>query len=189
MATHPLQAAIEDLRTGLDVTWDADDGMPDDYVMSLPTGRFVMAAHSFDPEVLCWLTYFAARRALSCWEESCSERRPRRIVEQIGGFLCRGEAVDWGDAARATPSPHNDCLHSETQSASDAVAECARYIVEREPRNAVYCISAANVAYDHVLTGDAFRPWLVKLAIPIALNKREMTWAEQEALRQARRPY
>jgi hypothetical protein len=80
-------------------------------------------------------------------------------------------------------------VYSETQSASDAVAECARYVVGRAPRNAVYCISAADVAYNHVLTGDAFRFWLVKVAIPIALNKREMTWAEQDAMRQARRSY
>jgi hypothetical protein len=80
-------------------------------------------------------------------------------------------------------------LYSETQSAADAVAECARYIRGREPRKAIYCISAADVAYNHVLAGDQFRRWLVDVAIPVALNKREMTDVERESMRQVRRSY
>jgi hypothetical protein len=189
MTAHPLMGAIEELRNHLEETWDADDSMADEYVMSLPIGQFVQAAHSFDPEVLCWLTYFVARRGLARWEESCRDPRPREIVDRLGRFLRDGAAVNWDDAVRATPTPHRDCLYSETQSASDAVAECGRYIVRREPRHAVYCISAADVAYNYVPAGDQFRRWLVELAIPVALNKREMTEVEREAERRVRRSY
>ena len=183
MGTHPLAQAIEELRAGRDAVWDADDSMDDVYVMSLPIGSFILAAHAFDSGVVCWLTYFVARRALPCWEVSCAEARPRRIVEALGGHLHNGADVDWADAERATPSPFRDCRYSDTQSASNAVAEAARYIHGRDPLHAVYCVSAADVAYDHVLTEDRFREWPVGVAIPVALERREMNPEEREAMR------
>jgi hypothetical protein len=136
---------------------------------------------------VCWLTYFVARRALACWEVSCANPRPRRIVESLGRHLGQGADVDWADAIRATRSPFHDCRYSDTQSASDAVAEAARYIRQRDPRHAIYCISAADIAYDHVLVEDCFRQWLLDVAIPSALEKREMTPEEQEAIRHRRK--
>jgi hypothetical protein len=183
MTGDPLNAAREELRAGVGEWWDADDSMADDYVRSLPQGRFVVAVHAFDPSILCWLTYFTARRALPCWELTCSDDRPRVIVDALGRHLREGVDLKWGDGKRATRSPHRDCLYSETQSASDAVAEAARYIHDRNPLNAIYCISGADTAYHHVLVNDCFRQWLIDVAIPVAVEKREMTPAEQEALR------
>lgn len=183
MRTHPLVGAIEELRAGLSEWWDADDGMSDDYVMALPPGRFVMTAYAHDPAILRWLVYFVARRALSCWELSCDDGRPRRLVEELGDFLREGVPVDWVGACRATPSPFSDCRYSDTQGASDAVAEAARYIHTGDPLRAIYCLSAGDCAYGHVLTEDSYREWLVEVAIPVALEKREMTPSEQEAMR------
>lgn len=154
--------------------WDADEGMDDAYVASLPEGRFIMAAHAFDQDAVCWLTYFVARRALACWD---------RLVEELGRHLRDGAGVDWADAIAATASPFRDCRYSDRQSASNAVAEAARYIHGRDPRHAIYCISAADTAYDHVLGEDRFRQWLMDVAIPAALQKREMTPGEEEAMR------
>ncbi len=183
MAAHPLDHAVQELRAGLDECWDADDGMDDSHVMSLPVGRFVMAAYAFDPAAVCWLTYFVARRALACWELSCADERPRCIVDALGRHLRNGASVDWADAIVPTPSPYDDCLYSHTQTASDAAADAAHYIHHRNPIRAIYCISAADIAYDHVLTKDRFRLWLIEVAIPVAHAKREMTRKEQDAMR------
>src|SRR5687767_7411221 len=122
VTSHPLTHAIDELRAGLGEWWDADEAMDDAHVASLPEGRFVAAAHALDPGVVCWLTYFVARRALACWELSCAEPRPRLIVDALGRHLREGARVEWVDAVRATPSPFNDCRYSDTQSASNAVA-------------------------------------------------------------------
>jgi hypothetical protein len=183
VTSHPLTLDMQDLRAGLGEVWDADDAMDDAYVASLPEGQFVMAAHAFDPTVVCWLTYFVARRALPCWELGSDDPRPRGIVEALGQHLGQGVAVEWSDAVRAAKSPFDDCRYTASQSASDAVAEAARYIRQRDPLHAIYCISAGDTAYDHELVEDRFRDWLMEVAIPAALEKREMTAAEQEALR------
>ncbi len=33
-------------------TWDADDGMEDEYVLSLPQGKFVSTVYELDPEMV-----------------------------------------------------------------------------------------------------------------------------------------
>jgi hypothetical protein len=97
--------------------------------------------------------------------------------------LSEGIEVDWNEATRSVPSPYTDCRYSDTQSASDAVADCARYIQTKNALYAIYCISDADIAYDHVLVEDNFRQWLIEVAIPVAIQKREMNQQEQEALR------
>jgi hypothetical protein len=183
MPPHPLDHAIEVFREGIDDEWDSDYTIEGEIARARPPARFVQAAHAIDPEALRWLVYFSARRALSCWELSCEETRPRRIVEALGRHLREGAQVDWSDAIRAERSPFNDCRYSDTQSAANAVAEAARFLHLRNPGHVDYCISFADVAYDHVLVEDRFREWLIDVAIPVALQKREMTPEEQEALR------
>lgn len=146
-------------------------------------GRMVLHLHSKDPGIVEWLIYFVARRALSCWELSCDDSRPRVLLDAIQGYLMHRSSVDWSDAVIATPSPYQDCRYSDTQSASDAVAECARYIAERNPLDAVSCISSADVAYDHVLTDHWFRAWFIEYAVPIAWQQRDMSPEEREAMR------
>jgi hypothetical protein len=180
----PLNVAIQIFAKELDEWWDAEEGMADDYIFSLPPGRFVLAIHAHDPEILDWLVYFVARRALPCWEISCDNPQPRKNVEAMGDFLCKDHWPNWLECIGRIPSPHYDCLYSETQSAADAVVACARYLESHQPRFAVYCISGASCAYDHILIEDRFREWLLEVAIPVALEKREMTRHEQEALRQ-----
>nr|WP_309695357.1 hypothetical protein [Armatimonas sp.] len=181
---HALVTAVQVFTQELDAWWDAEEGMCDNDIFSVPPGRLVLAIHAHDPDILDWLVYFVARRALPCWEISCTSSQPRRIVEAMKAFLCENQWPNWLECTQRIPSPHYDCLYSETQSAADAVVDGARYLESREPRLAVCCISAAACAYDHVLLGDNFREWLLEVAIPVALEKREMTSNEQEALRQ-----
>lgn len=178
-----IQPLVSAVSADLDSNWDFDRSMELERARALSYGRLLFAIHESDQKVLDWLTYFVARRALSCWEHSCEGTRPRRVVGQIGRHLADGSLVDWRDAARATPSPYGDCRFSDTQCASDAVAECARYISKRDPIDSVCCVSSADVAYAHVLTDHRFREWLVEVALPIAWEKREMIVAEREALR------
>jgi hypothetical protein len=175
---------IEELRREIKGWWDADDSMANDYVLALPQGKLVQAIYDVDPAILFWLTFFVARRTLPCWEISCNDPTPRENVEAIGRYLREGAVLDWADVSKAVSSPYNDCRFSETQSAADAVANCAHYIQTQDPVYAIYCISNGDIAYDHVLVDDRFREWLIDIAIPVALKKREMTVEEQEAMRQ-----
>lgn len=178
-----IQPFVSAVLADIEGNWDFDDSMAVGHVQVLSYGRLLVAIHKFDRRALEWLTYFVARRGLSCWELSCRDTRPRRIVEQLGKYLLDGGPIEWSDVVRATPSPFNDCRFSDTQSASEAVAECARYISGHNPINSVYCVSSADVAYDHVLTDHRFREWFIRMAVPVALEKREMDEAEREALR------
>jgi hypothetical protein len=180
---HSLDAAVHAFAQELDAWWDAEEGMADDEIFAVPPGRLALAIHHHDPEILDWLVYFVARRALPCWELSCTSSQPRKIVDAIARFLCENHWPDWVECTQKISSPHYDCLRSETQSAADAVVYAARYLESREPRFAVCCISAASCAYDHILLEDRFREWFLGVALPVAYEKREMTKSEQEALR------
>ena len=180
-----IMSLSQPLRQGIDHQWGGDDSMEPEYVLSLPPGRFVTNLHAHDPEVLGWLVYFVARRTLPCWELSCDVSRPRDIVDSLGRHLRDGEPIDWTDAETATPSPYDDCRFSDTQSASDAVADAAHYVHHKDPLSAIYCISSADLAYAHVLTEDQFRRWLIEIAVPAAFDKREMELHQLQALRQS----
>ncbi len=173
------------LREGISDIWDAEDWMGEEYVFDLPPGKFVAAIHKTDPDVLSWLVFFVARRALPCWDYCFDDDRARQRVLALGKFLLFGEVPDWADIETAIKSPFLDCRQSDTQSASNSAAEAARYVHRQDPAQALYCISSADCAYDHVLTEDCFREWLVEVATPIAFEKREMTADEMECMRRS----
>lgn len=153
--------------------------------MARPPGRFVQGVYGIDPEILDWLVFFVARRVLACWEINTDEPRPRQVVNALGRYRVRGEAIDWPRMLHPTPSPFDDCRYTDTQTASNAIGAAARFMYRREPVQAVYCIASASVAYQHVLIEDRYRDWLVEVAIPVAYARREMTVEEIEALRAA----
>ena len=178
-----LAAAV---RPELDGVWDFDESMDPLRAQDLGYGRLLFAIHDHDPGMLDWLTFFVACRGLTVWEGSCHSLRPRLILEEWRGHLALGRDVDWDEATRATPSPHEDCSYTDTQSASDAVAECARYLSGRDPLQAICCVSSVDCAYDHVLTDHRFREWFLDVALAVALEKRDMTKEERKAYRPAR---
>jgi len=91
--------------------------------------------------------------------------------------------VDLDEACKLIRSPHKDCLYSETQTAADSVFHAARYLRNGGLFDAIYSISGADIAYDHAMTKDGFRPWLTKIAIPVARVHREMILEERLAYR------
>ena len=177
---HAESQAI--LRDSVSEIWDADDGMPLEHVLGSPLGQATRLIHEDDRTTLKWVCYFVARRALACWDLSCEDSRPRNMVRVIGRHLADPD-VSLDDLCELIRSPHSDCRYSDTQGAADSVAHAARYLRGESLPDAIYCISGADLAYDHVLTEDGFREWLIEVAIPVASEHREMTFDERFAKR------
>lgn len=178
-----FRLSYDALNEGIDDNWDSDDAMPEEHVLSLPVGKFVMDTFAIDPEVLSWLVFFVARRALPCWETPNDHGIARKRIVDLGRFLLFGVEPDWSQLEMAVTHPYGDNRFSETQSAADSAAEAARYIHKKDPMQAIYSISSADLAYDHIRTQDLFRVWFVQVAVPVAFEKREMTPEEMELLR------
>jgi hypothetical protein len=183
MAEESITIGIAELRGSMEACWDAHPENRPEFVRASPVVRFAAALHRHDSGALRWLTYYVARRALPCWDIFCEGKRPRQVTDAIGEHLSRGTAVEWKEATTPTPSEVWDCRYVDAQNASDAVAHCAAYLHTGDPLHAGFCLSAADVAYDHALSDHRFREWLVEVAIPVALEHREMSADEMEALR------
>lgn len=182
--TPILEAARRRLHERANENWDSDEDMPAGTVSKRPIAEYAQILHAQNPRALQWLTYACARRVLPCWEVNSRSHRPRILVEQVAAFLNGSHAaLDWQTATTPTPSPHADCRFSEMAAASGAVANCAKYLHTSEPAFAVYCISDADLAYDHVLVDHDFRRWLIEVAIPAVHEGRDLTPSEHEALR------
>ena len=102
------------------------------------------------------------------------------MVRIIGQHLA-GRIVSLDEPCTLIDSPHDDCLYSDTQGAADSIAHAARYAREETLPDSIYCMSSADLAYNHVLTEDGFREWLIEMAIPTGGEHREMTFDERSA--------
>jgi hypothetical protein len=181
-----VRLAIVALKDKEGKIWDADDSMDDNYVASSPLGQFCTAIHSLDPEILQWITYFCAKRSLSCWEVYRSGKEPREYVNQIGEYLKTKKDANWAKLKKPIKSPYGDCRYSVMASVAESISNSAKYIHEHNLLSAIYSISGADVAYDHVLTKDNFRKWLMDFATRVASEKREMNESEVDALRSSK---
>jgi hypothetical protein len=94
-----LEAAIEQCRSRIDEHWGDVDSDDDEAVKaSSPLWRLVESLGSSGPADvarlrLARLAYFAALRALSCWEVYCDGDVPRRALEAVGRWI-GGEEPD-----------------------------------------------------------------------------------------------
>jgi len=186
------RAPIEILVAAIDDLWDIDDAMADSYIWSSPLGRFAARLSDSGGNVtsMRWLALFVARRALPCWELYCDSTLPLDVVaiaEQ-----CVGDASHTSTLAPflepARPAfrgvPIVDCRQCDTMCAADAVAHMARHLLTGDPRDLAFCISAADMAFDQSpLRADDFRRWLIEVAVPVALEARELTPEERERFR------
>lgn len=178
-----IQELLQQTRGELTRNWDIDEGMPTAIMEELAYSRLLWALHAEDTDALAWLTFFIARRGYSCWVANTDDPRVGRQLEMLSDYVLYGTNPDWQKLQNHVPSPYNDCRYSDTQSASDSVAYAAKYIHQRSPELAVYCASSADVAYDHILVDHQFRLWFLDIALPVALEKREMSASEREAYR------
>jgi hypothetical protein len=165
------------------------------YVRASPLGCLVQAFESLPKPAtgpLAWLTLFVARRALPCWELYCDGSGPLDAVWAAQQWLATGaRPVNIAQLARVTqPSYHGirirDCRACDTGAAAESAAQLTRFLDTQDPFNAIYCVSAADAAFDQspLVEKDHFREWLLDFAIPIAVKDHEMTQQEQNALRE-----
>lgn len=77
--------------------------------------------------------------------------------------------------------PIIDCRSSDTLAASKAVAHATRYVTYRSEKDAAFAISDAFTAFDVSPVGliHNFEKWLFDVALPGALERRELTSDEQ----------
>lgn len=162
----------ENLRKELNSNWDADEDMESDYVRKSPLGIFAIELHRINPVILERLTFFSALKALPCWELSCDGKELKQVLKKINSYISNNlTKEELKDVSTPIQSPMNDCRYSDTQGTADAAGFCAKYIITQEPLFAIYSISGADFAYDHVYTNDNYREWLIDVALPIALKK------------------
>lgn len=178
-----LDALIGETVTELDDNWDIDEDMPASRMHELAYSRLLLAMYDEGREVLSWLTFFVARRAVSCWEANTDDPRLPARLKMLSDFYLEGHQPNWALLRQPVPSPFRDCRYSDTQSAADSVAWAAAYAYENVPSAAVYCVSSADVAYDHVLTDHEFRRWFLEVALPASFKKTDLSLAEQHAYR------
>jgi hypothetical protein len=182
----------EILAHSLEEFWDIEDSMSSTDLWASPLGKFVAAfnVHSSGPDSLRLLALFAARRALACWKLYCDGTFPLDGVVAAERSLADG-SID--AVARfqqpALPSfrgtPIRDCRECDTSSSASAVSHMARLFCNGEPRELALCLSAADTAFDQSPLGgrDQFRRWLLEVAVPAAMERRELTSEEMSRFR------
>lgn len=138
MSKEQIAKALDELRQrGF---WDEELIYASDEALPLsPLGQFIITLHEFEPEALCWLTFFAAQRAVPGSPESIINQwfRPRlglasrylkdsaksapmpegvrraiklrQTLKQINQHLCEGTNINWAEATIIIPAPTNDC--------------------------------------------------------------------------------
>jgi hypothetical protein len=192
-----IRAAIAECRLRIDEYW-GDPGTDDDPAdPSCPLWRLVNALGTSGRDDqgrhrLARLAFFAARRALACWEFHCDGDGPQRAVEAVGRYLAGDRSVGpWNELCRpAAPSYRRelifDCRFSDTSVAAAAAAHAAQYVAAGVIEDAYRGVANADLAYDEspLAEVDHFREWLLEFAVPIAYEERDMTPAEREALRE-----
>lgn len=192
-----LSTVCEELLTqSRKYAWDAGEGMNEEYVRNSPLGRLIGAfgdcTQPLPKQRLSWLVFFTARRALPCWDAYCDTTEPHIALAVMEKFLLHGVTPpSWIPYTTETfPSYKgvdiNDCRWCDTSCASGAVAEAAKFIETGNDLYAMYAVSGADMAFDQSPLGrfDNFRQWLLKVAVPVAYEAREMTFEEQNLYRE-----
>jgi hypothetical protein len=173
--TEALHRIQDKLKKEIDSNWDADDCMDLEHVRNSPLGEFAIELHDLKPIILERLTFFSALKALPCWELSCDGEKLRNVLRNIKNVI-EGNVPRTSLANFTEPiqSPMKDCRYSDTQSTADAAGFCAKYIMTQDPVYAIYSLSGADIAYDHVYTEDNFRDWLIEIAFKVAVDNCEI---------------
>lgn len=140
---------------------------------------------------LTWLAFFAARRSLPCWDLYSDGDQPHQTLEVVKRWLVRGEQPErWELFTRAVQPTYRgrqiiDCTYSDTRAVAVAVAALARFCQYGDPGKAEEALESAADAFcsSPLGDGDDFHQWLVTIALPAALQSRELSDEEQQVLR------
>jgi len=140
---------------------------------------------------LAWLSMFAARRALPCWELYCDGEQPIRTVAALESWLVAGKLPRSWAAFTEPALPRflglriDDCRECDTAAAADSAAWAARFASSGDLTYAVGALVQADGAFDESPLGrrEQFRRWLVEVAVPAAWDCRELSRDERKAFR------
>jgi hypothetical protein len=140
---------------------------------------------------LAWLSMFAARRALPCWELYCDGEQPIRTVAALESWLVAGELPFSWDAFTQPALPRflglriDDCRECDTAASADSAAWAPQFASSGDVTYAVGAVVQADGAFEHSPLGrrEQFRRWLVEVAVPAAWDCRELSPDERRAFR------
>lgn len=186
-----MDEPITILERAKDDLWGVDESEPPARTWASPLGQFVSSfvAHT-GARGMHRLALFVARRALPCWELYCDGTQPIDTVNAAEHWLqASSSALARRFSTPAVPSfrgiPIRDCRECDTALAAAAAAHLARLIGTNDPLQLVLCIDAADGAFNEspLHRHDAFRRWLIEVAVPTALEGRQLTSEERERFR------
>jgi hypothetical protein len=185
--------ACDDLRGR---PWrDADEHMDRDDVMGTELGILVRSFETLTSDradrQLAWLSFFAARRALPCWDLYCDEAGPHRTVDVVQNWLLTGIPPKSWETYKGCAKPKFkgkaiiDCREADTSCAAASAAHAARFASTHDSFHAVCGLSAAHMEFDQSPLGsrEDFDRWLLDVAVPAAYDCRELSVKEQFAFR------
>jgi hypothetical protein len=181
------------LQSALTVSWDVDESTDAEQLRASPLGKFCAALADGDEsrQTMRLLALSVAKRVLPCWQLYCDGRDPIDAVAAVENRLreSRGFEDLQPLSEPALPSfegiPIVDCRACDTSCAALAVAHMVRLLLSGDHRELAYCLSAADMAFDQSPLGlqEEFRRWLVEVAVPAALDQRQLTDEEAQMLR------
>ncbi|GAB2622587.1 hypothetical protein GCM10027035_17990 [Emticicia sediminis] len=167
--TDEFKSAIENLEF-----WDADDQMEIGFVKSSPLYRLFQKIHDYDFEVVNFLLFSICQKVFPCWEFHIEGTELRKQLSAIENYLNQTINITELDTFDyRLPTSKTDCTFSETSGASNTIYYTIRYILEQNALLATYSISAAESA-----NCGNFEEWFIKIALPIAFEKRFLTKSE-----------
>jgi hypothetical protein len=182
------------LRTQLDVPWDVDSETTFDD--SNPLGMLVMSFANPQHDAiafrtLSWLTFYAARRVLPCWEQCSDDPWPISAVKILSQWNNKGDNKSDLTPLINPPLPTFrgrvivDCRACDTTCAVKGISAAASFSLQRDPKFAMISLGFVDLAFDQSSLGlqDHFRKWFIDVAIPGSLNLRDLSLEEQNAYR------
>jgi hypothetical protein len=132
------------------------------------------------------LTVFASRRSLACWFLYCDDLQPLETNLGLSKWWIENKKNPiprlWLESVEPKERGTKivDCRFTDTMFASSAVCHAAKYAASRRPLDAIISIAHSHASFDTSPFGQIveFEDWLVNVALPVAVEPRDMTYDE-----------
>lgn len=196
-----MSVSLESLKEKINqCTMDGGDWIAGDHISEAETATLIpyaivtfMSHQDKGKELIGLTSTFVARRSLACWFNYCDDRSPLLLADRIISAIVKHTpgAVKEDDTTPCFPTeqgmPITDCRQADTMLSSEAVAYAAAYHLTGKAELAVYSLSDAIEAFNESPLGteefeEEMLDWIMTYAIPGALEFRDLTIEEQEAM-------
>ncbi|WP_339747668.1 hypothetical protein [uncultured Rubinisphaera sp.] len=179
--------------------WCAGDHLPQSEVRSSIPWAIVDSIYQSanDPtdavSIVALTCTFVARRSLACWFNYCDDSYPLQLADRLVSAIIKNDmnAITLDDTVPCYPTekgiPIVDCRQADTMAASESVAYAAAYFIKQKIELAVFSLSDATAAFNESPIAsydfeERMQEWLLTVAIPAAVEQRELNFEEQSAL-------